>query len=329
MEAIAIAHANIALIKYWGKRDEALNLPAVGSISVTLEQLFTKTKVHFSDRLQQDVFVLNGGDAGEKQRLRVSRFLDLSREIAGSSLFAEVVSDNNFPTGAGLASSASGFAALSLAVNKAMHLALSRKELTILARRGSGSAARSIYGGFVEMKTGGNKTNAASYAVQIADETFWPLKMLIAVTSDAEKKIGSTNGMNATEKTSPYYSGWLASSGKDLAEMRAAIKGKNFEKLGTLAESSCLKMHGLALSADPGLIYWNGATLNVMHAVREMRKNNIQAYFTVDAGPQVKVICEESTAVTVKSELEKVDGIKEIILTSLGPDAKIIGEEGN
>ncbi|HDL19248.1 MAG TPA: diphosphomevalonate decarboxylase [Bacteroidetes bacterium] len=329
MEATAIAHTNIALIKYWGKKDEKLNLPAVGSISITLKQLFTQTKVRFSEKLQQDFFILNGLESGEDQRSRVSRFLDLNREIAGSSLFAEVISNNNFPTGAGLASSASGFAALSLAANKALGLNLSQRELTIMARRGSGSAARSVYGGFVEMKTGGNETNSDAYAVQIADESYWPLKMLIAITSDAEKKIGSTDGMKVTAKTSPYYSAWLASSVNDLAEMRTAIARKDFKKLGALAENSCLKMHGLALSAKSGLIYWNGATLNVMHAVREMRKNNLQAYFTVDAGPQVKVICEEPAAAAVKEELAKVDGVMEIIFTGLGPDAKIIGEEEN
>jgi diphosphomevalonate decarboxylase len=327
MEATATANTNIALIKYWGKRNSKLNLPAVGSISVTLKELNTTTNVRFLPNLKSDLLFLNGKNADHKQVERVSRFLDLIREASKIKSKAEVTSQNNFPTGAGLASSASGFAALSLAASKAADLNLSDRELSILARRGSGSAARSIFGGYVEMNVGEKEDGSDSYATQLEDENYWPLNLLIVITSEQEKEISSTKGMNLTTETSPFYSAWIESSKKDLIDMRKIIKEKNFDQIGKLAEYNCLKMHGLALSANPGIMYWNGTTVDVIHKVRELRKNKIPAYFTIDAGPQVKVICEPNQTKTIKTELEKINGIKKIFVTSLGSGAKLSGRK--
>ncbi|MCB0292972.1 MAG: diphosphomevalonate decarboxylase, partial [Calditrichaeota bacterium] len=191
MKKTALAHANIALVKYWGKRDAALNLPAVGSISMTLEALSTHTSVDFRDDLPGDMLILNGRPAAVKQEQRVGAFLDLFRREAGITAAAEVVSENNFPTGAGLASSASGFAALALAAGAAAGLPLSPTRLSELARRGSGSAARSIYGGFVEMKAGERSDGTDAVAVQLQNAAYWPLAMLILITSEQEKELGS------------------------------------------------------------------------------------------------------------------------------------------
>ncbi len=327
MQVTATAHANVALIKYWGKRDSDLNLPSVGSISITLKELFTHTKVRFTAELDDDMFVLNGESSNIDRRSRIKDFLDLVREKSNIVNRAEIISENNFPTGSGLASSSSGFAALALASSRAAGLDLSREELSILARRGSGSAARSIFGGFVEMNVGVCEDGSDSYAVQIANESSWHLHIIIAITSFNEKKISSTEGMIKTAQTSPFFEKWVDSSKRDLDEMRSAIIERNFEKLGALSEHSCLKMHALAFSARPGLIYWNGITVDVMNAVREMRCNNIPVYFTIDAGPQVKMLCEPEHSKRVVKELRNINGIQDILISELGHDAKIIEEK--
>jgi diphosphomevalonate decarboxylase len=323
-KAAAIAHSNIALIKYWGKRGSALNLPAVGSISVTLKELFTQTQVHFDPDLKQDLLILNGKRAACEIEQRARNFLDLIRLKTGIKFNAEIVSHNNFPTGAGLASSASAFAALALAASKAAGKTLTRAQLCELARRGSGSAARSIFGGFVEMKMGRESNGSDAIAIKLADHNYWHIVLLIVITDTLEKDVGSTQGMNHTENSSPYYSRWIKTSANDLKEMRLAIKNRDFEKMGELAEYSCLKMHALCFSARPALIYWNHLTVELMHCVRKLRNSGLPAYFTIDAGPQVKVITLPEYTPALQKELQEIPGIKKIIETGLGPDAKLV-----
>lgn len=327
MKATATAHSNLALVKYWGKQNSALNLPAVGSISITLKDLTTRTTVQFDPHFDSDILILNGVRAGEGKQKRVSAFLDLVRRRAKITQHARVTSENNYPTGAGLASSASGFAALALAAAAAAQLSFSPEQLSILARQGSGSAARSIFGGFVEMKAGEKPDGTDSYAVQLAHENHWGINVIIAITTDQEKQIGSTEGMTQTALTSPFYSDWISSSKKDLDEMRCAISTKDFQKLGEISEHSCLKMHGLAMSAKPGIVYWNGATISIIHAVRDLRQKNLQCYFSIDAGPQVKIICLPHDAENIENFVTDIPGVKNVIRTMLGPEAKLIGEE--
>lgn len=323
MQASAVAHANIALVKYWGKRDALLNLPAVGSISMTLKDLFTQTRVEFREKLTKDELILNGQPAEELATARVSRFLDIIRRKAGISRFATVESFNNFPTGAGLASSASGFAALALAGTAAANLDLSPRELSILARQGSGSAARSVFGGFVEMKKGESTDGSDAFAVQLYDENYWQLDMLILVTSEAPKAIGSTEGMTLTAKTSPYYSAWVQSSADDLEKMRQALAAKDFEQVGEISEFSCLKMHGLAISAQPGILYWNGVTVDLIHEVRRLRSQGTPAYVTIDAGPQVKVLTLPEYSGALVNRFISFPGVQSIIHTTVGPSARL------
>ena len=325
-DTTAIAHSNIALIKYWGKTHQKLNIPAVDSISITLKELYTKTSLSFSKNIKQDTLFLDGKKANEKQRKRVSNFLDLVRHKKKFDFPVEVISENNFPTGAGLASSASGFAALALGASKAAALNLSPFELSELARQGSGSAARSICGGFVHMHRGEEKSGMDAVAEQIYDENYWDLRMLILVTSTKEKDIGSTKGMNLTAKTSPYYKRWIQSSVGDTGEMLNAIAKKDFEKVGELSEFSCLKMHGLAMSANPGIIYWNDTTLKIIHKVKLLRKKGLAVFFTIDAGPQVKLLCLPSEVKKIESEFAHMQGIIQIIHTAIGPSAHILGE---
>jgi len=322
-EASAKAHSNIALIKYWGKREGELNLPAVGSISLTLQELFTISSLQFDSNLKADIVEINGKKASLPETERVSRFLDHFRKLAKIDSPFRVLSKNNFPTGAGLASSASAFASLALAANRATGLKLSKTQLSELSRIGSGSAARSIYGGFVEMSAGKRPDGSDAFALQLAKQDFWDVRVLIAITSEEKKEIGSTTGMKHTATTSPYYKSWIVTNKPDLDEMRQAILQRDFHKLGELSEFSCLKMHSVMLSANPGLIYWNGATLNCIHTIRSLRKENIPVYFTIDAGPQVKALCLKDNLQKIQTELEGINGVRRVIPSGLGPDASI------
>ncbi|MBN2364603.1 MAG: diphosphomevalonate decarboxylase [Calditrichaeota bacterium] len=327
MKATACAHANIALIKYWGKREGNKNLPAVGSISITLREMTTVSTVSFRDELDTDVLILNNKEGDEGEQQRVSQFLDLIRKRADISLKAIVESRNNFPTGAGLASSASAFASLALAASTASGLSPDSSTLSEIARYGSGSAARSIFGGFVEMKKGGKADGSDSIALQLANENYWDIHVLIAITSEKKKEISSTYGMKLTADTSPFYPAWVESSQQDLDEMKKAIACKDFSKLGDLSEFSCLKMHATALSAYPGLLYWNSTTIECIHAIRQMRKEGIPVYFTIDAGPQVKAICLPENIEHISSVLQAITGVKRIISTPLGPSVTLLEKE--
>lgn len=323
----AQAHANIALIKYWGKRSVDLNLPAVGSISLTLDALKTTTTLQFDDNLDEDQLQLDHRKVIGKPLERISQFLDIAAESSERPR-ANIVTVNTFPTGAGLASSASGFAALALAVNQAMNLNLTKQELSKLARKGSGSAARSIYGGFAEMKCGSSLSDDSSdFAVNLHNESFWDLRLLIAVTSTDKKEIGSTEGMVRTAKTSPFYDGWVESQQADLDEMRKAIRNKDFSKVGELTEHSCFKMHGLAMSGRPPLLYWNAATTEMIHTIWNLRNKGTATYVTMDAGPQVKVLCQPDRSELVKQAMLSVKGVKHIIEAKPGPGASLVSDD--
>lgn len=323
MQAAARAHANIALIKYWGKRDSALNLPATGSISVTLDALHSETRICFDPGLATDQVALeSGGDPD-----RVSKFLDRVRALAGIDTRADVRSRNNFPTGAGLASSASGFAALALAACRAAGIDPSPAELSALARQGSGSAARSLYGGFVEMQRGrDDRTGADAHAVPLLAAPEWPLAVVVAIIDTGTKAIGSTEGMTRTAASSPFYDAWVSSAEADLTAMRAAIEARDFERVGELTEHSCLKMHATMLGAWPGLIYWQPATLAVWQTLADLRAGGLPVYGTIDAGPQVKALCRVGDADTVAAELAGVPGARDVRISGLGPDAHLIAD---
>ncbi len=328
MKATAVARANIALIKYWGKRDDGLNLPAVGSISLTLDGLRTVTSVEWDASQTDDQLILNGQPAPRKETERVSAFLQLIRRLAAWSFHAKVESSNNFPTGAGLASSASAFAALALAASAAANLELTPTELSVLARRGSGSAARSIFGGFVEMAVGARPDGSDAFAHQIAPESFWDVRLLVAVTSREAKKTGSTEGMRRSAGTSPYFSAWVKSQPQDLHEMRQAIQARDLQKAGELMEYNCLKMHALTFSSRPPFSYWNSTTIELMRTVQELRAKGTPAYFTIDAGPQVKVLCRPKESAKIKAGLESLPGVREVLVARPGPGAHLVEATG-
>jgi diphosphomevalonate decarboxylase len=322
VHATAVAHPNIALVKYWGKADPARNLPAVGSISITLDTLTTTTSVRFDAALAEDRFTLDGRPAPDQLK-RVRACLDLFRARLPGVPHAEVESTNSFPTAAGLASSASGFAALVVAADRALGARLERAELAELARQCSGSAARSVFGGFVELRLRPDGSGCDTGQIRTAAD--WPLQVVVAVTSTTAKTTGSTAGMLHTERTSPYYPAWVATSEGDLAAARRAIESRDFAALAAVAEHSCLKMHAVALAARPGLLYWNGATVECIRRLRELAAQGVGVFFTVDAGPQVKAICLPDGADRVAAALAELPGVAQVLRCGLGDGARVIG----
>jgi diphosphomevalonate decarboxylase len=322
--ATAVAQPNIALVKYWGKRDVALNLPAGGSISITLADLTTRTSVTFDPALTADRVLLGGVPALPAASAKVTRTLDLVRAAAGMTSFAQVESTNNFPTGAGLASSASGFAALVVAADAASGAGLSRARLSEFARRGSGSAARSLIGGFAELHRGTRQDGSDAVATPLLAPADWPLTTVIAITCTAPKSVGSGAGMERTRTTSPFYAAWLDMNDAALAEARTAIAGRDFAALADVAEHSSTAMHAVMLSTRPALIYWNGATVDLLHAVRELRETTgVPVFATVDAGPQVKAVCLPEAAETVAERLRGLPGVIDIRVVGLGEGARL------
>ena len=320
--ARARARANFALIKYWGKAEGELNVPAVGSISITLDSLYTETRIELDTSLAADDLVLDGRRV-PAQLAKVSACLDVLRERAGVDTRARVVSSNNFPTGAGLASSASGFAALVTAAAAVLDLDLTPRELSIVARRGSGSAARSIFGGFVEMHAGTAADGSDSYAEPLLEAQAWPLEVVIAITTKAEKEVDSRSGMVRSAQASPYYPAWVATHPADLDAARAAIGARDFASLSKVAEHNCLKMHAAALAAQPALIYWNGATVECIAALRALRARGVPVFYTIDAGPQVKAICAPDARGAVEAALRGIPGVLEVLAARLGTGAEL------
>ncbi|MBI4162040.1 MAG: diphosphomevalonate decarboxylase [Candidatus Aenigmarchaeota archaeon] len=322
MKATAIANANIALIKYWGKRNKDLILPYNSSISMTCDGLWTKTTVEFGDYLE-DTIVINDEEL-KKDEKDVQGHIERIRRMAGITKKAKVISESNFPVASGLASSASGLAALTLATTTAAEMNLDKKQLSILARHGSGSASRSIEGGFVEWLKGEKEDGSDSYARQITPKEHWPdFRMIACIVSEAKKTTSSRAGMAQTVATSPYYEGWLKSIDQDLLHMRDGIMKKDFTIVGSTAEHNALKMHATMTTTKPAIIYWQPATVEIMHAVMHWREQGLESYFTMDAGPQVKILCLEKDEKKILKNLSELDGLKKTIICRPGDAAQL------
>lgn len=276
------AHANIALIKYWGKRDETLFLPTKSSLSITLPNLTTTTNISKSTSLTDQITIDNKIISG-KEKQKIVNFLDIFRELYGEQDYFSIDSKNSFPTAAGLASSASGFAALTKGLNQLYELGLSPEKLSRLARRGSGSACRSIYDGFVLWKD--------ECATQLFTPAHWPeLRVIACVVNKKKKKISSRIAMQQTVKTSPEYFSWVERSEKRIPLIIDAIKKKDFHAMGKLAELDCLEMHECIQTTQPPINYWQPETKAIMERVHVLRAQEIPCYFTIDAGPNVKIL---------------------------------------
>jgi diphosphomevalonate decarboxylase len=329
-EAVAIAHPNIALTKYWGKRPGAGRFPAVPSLSVTLAGLSTRTRVRFDGALSRDRVVLNGSTADGETEARAVELLDRVRAASGDARFAEVESRNDFPTASGLASSASGFAALALAASRAIGLAWDAARVSDLARRSSVSAARSLFGGYVELDAGApvgqSPMDDILAARPLAPGAHLPLAVLVCVTSEAPKAVGSTAGMKTTLNESPYAEAWLSYAPRLHARLREALLARDFTAVGAFAESSALAMHASAIAA--GVVYWTGATLEVFAAVRALRAAGVAAFATIDAGPHVKILVQPGDAARAKAAAVAVPGVRRVIEASVGEGARLEAPPG-
>jgi diphosphomevalonate decarboxylase len=321
--ATALAHPNIAFIKYWGNRDPRLRIPSTGSISMNLDGLTTRITVTFDRSLERDVLVLDGDEVQGPPMERVSRFLDVVREMAGVNLQARVQSQSNFPAGSGIASSAAAFAALALAGSHAAGLELSERELSRLARRGSGSACRSVPGGFVEWRAG--EDDASSYAHSIAPPDHWDIVDCIALVSRMHKSTGSTEG-HALADSSPLQAARIAGADRRLAVCRRAILERDFQAFREVVELDSTMMHAVMMTSRQPLVYWLPATVAVIHAVIAMRGAGVDACYTIDAGPNVHVLCPDSFAAAVTDRLREVEGVEEVLTARPGGPARLVEE---
>ncbi len=347
MKASARAGANIAFVKYWGQADPELNLPLNNSLSMTLDNAFTLTTVEFRPDLAVDSFALDGEPAGEAACRRVTAQLDRLRAFAAARASAarasaaagpgtarapgtepadwraRVESHNSFPTGAGIASSASGFAALTMAAAAGLGLDLTLRELSGLARRASGSACRSLHGGYVEWLAG--SSDADSYAVQVAPPEHWRLMDAVAVVSGETKEVPSEAG-HRLASTSPFLGARLATLPGALTACRAAIVARDLVALGEVAEADALSLHAVALTSRPSVWYWNCGTQAVVEAVRAWRREGLPAYFTIDAGPNVHILTLPEHLPAVRARLAALEAVKEVIVCGPGPGATLVDE---
>ncbi len=312
----ARAHTNIALIKYWGKADETYIIPMNNSLSVTLDRFYTETKVTFDESYDKDTLILNGEVVAENEAVKISKFMDIVRELGGTSAHAYIESENYVPTAAGLASSASAYAALAAACDKALNLGLTGKALSRLARRGSGSASRSIYGGFVEWEKGHDDATSYSFPVE-ADNWENDLAMIFVVINNKSKKVSSRAGMSLTRDTSRFYQYWLDHVDEDITAVKHAINQKDFKQLGEVIEANGLRMHATNLGAQPPFTYMVDDSYLVMDIVHQCREAGYLCYFTMDAGPNVKILVEKKNQQAVIDALYKSFDEAQIIASDI------------
>ncbi|MEX0975592.1 MAG: diphosphomevalonate decarboxylase [Woeseia sp.] len=317
MRAEAQAQPNIALIKYWGKRDRDRNLPASGSLSVTLDSLWTRMAVDFGSGCAKDCLLVNG-EVNPAMLARVSACLD--RLCGVKRPAARIDSTGNFPIGAGLASSASAFAALVTAAARAANITLDRLTLARQAGATSGSAARSLYPGIVELCAGDDEIQVAS----IAAASEWPLRIVVAITEESSKPLASGDAMIRSAATSPFYASWIDRQNADLQLARAAVQQRDFAALAAVAEHNCLKMHSVMWTSRPAIVYWNNATIACMESIRVLQRAGHAVFFTIDAGPQLKAICLREAEASVISALSATSGVRRVMTSGLGEGARLL-----
>lgn len=319
--ATAEAHPNIAFIKYWGNRDEKKRLPVNGSISMNLGALATRTTVTFDSSLSADSLTINQDTIHGSAADRVFSILELVRSLAGISAHASVVSSANFPLGVGIASSAAAFAALAEAASSAAGLEQSEAERSRIARLGSGSACRSVPGGYVEWVIGTGDEDSTAHTIAPADH--WHLVDLIALVSVSHKKVGSSAG-HPSAKTSPYQAVRVADAPRRLDICREAILNRDFAALGRIAEEDSTLMHGVMMTQQPSLLYWEGASLSIMKCVPEWRADGLHAFFTFDAGPNAHVLTTPESAPEVERRLRAIEGVRDVLRSAPGGAARVV-----
>ncbi len=316
MKAKVRAHANIALIKYWGKKNEAYKIPYQSSISLTLDQFYTETEVMYDKQLEEDILFINGKKVEGARKKRVSSFLDWIRKTYQIPYHAYIYSFNHVPEAAGLASSASAFAALGVAALKAYGITVSNEEMSKVARFGSGSASRSIYAGFVAWQKGFDHESSFSYPLNIV----WPeFRMIACLVNEKEKLFLSNQTMKETVLESPFYQEWVLEAEKDFELMLTYLKEKDIHKVGLLAQKNALKMHATILSI--GKWYFEPKTIAILNKLYQLQSQGIPAYFTMDAGPNVKILTTETY---VKQVLDALGDLTQTVVCKSGPGVEFI-----
>lgn len=314
-KSTAIAHPNIAFIKYWGNRDARRRIPLNDSLSMNLDALTTTTTVEFNARLKDDRVSIDGSEPSDSARARVVAHLDRVRALASIETKARVESKNNFPSGAGVASSASAFAALSFSASRSAGLELDERALSILARQGSGSACRSIPAGFVEWI--GGRTHEGSYAVTIAPPEHWDLRDVITVVSKDEKLVGSTEGHDAAA-SSPFLPERMNALPMRLHHVRRAILAHDLPGMGAEIEAEALELHLIAMTSRPPVFYWTPEMVRVIQSAQHWRAEGLAVYFTLDAGPTVHLICEAKDSAEIESRARTVEGVQQVYVCAPG-----------
>lgn len=323
MKATVIAPANIAFIKYWGKKDEKLRLPINASISMNLDNVYTQTTVEFLTHLTKDKIVFLGEKASEKEKERIVKHLDRIRKKATIGDKARVVTKNNFPKATGIASSAAGFAALTLAGTTAAGLKLSEKELSVLARLGSGSACRSIPDGFVEWKKG--VSSKTSYAETIFPANYWDIRDIVAIVAKEKKKVSSTEG-HRLAPTSPFFKPRMKMMAGKIKKIKELIKKKKFVAFGELVEKEAINMHAVMMTSETPIFYWTPETIFLMKAVRQWREKKLNVFFTIDAGPNLHLICQGKDEKRVLDKLKRLKIMRKVVVNRPSQGAYLIQE---
>lgn len=318
--ATALAHPNIAFIKYWGNIDHLQRLPANPSLSMNLADLYTVTSVTFEMGLNQDVLSINGTQVTGPGLTRVTASLNLIRTETGLNRAARVELESNFPVGSGIASSAAAFAALSVAGAAAAGLALTEAELSRLARRGSGSACRSVPAGYCQWLAGNDQT---SVATSLAGPDHWNLRDLVVIVSQEHKSVGSTGGHQIAD-TSSLQPARVAGAESRLAACRQALLARDLATMGPVIEEDTIIMHAVMMSGHPPLYYWHPATMAVIQATQQWRREELPVYFTIDAGPNVHLICEAEHAPAVEAAARRIAGVQDVLISGAGGPARLI-----
>lgn len=319
MKSTVVACSNLALIKYWGNRDDTLNIPINDSISVSLEDLQTTTTVEFGPK-HADSLVLNGDPAKGEAKQRFEQFISHFRKLTGFRKPVRVESVNNFPTAAGIASSSSGFGALSHALYDAAGFEYQIPEISKLARLGSGSAARSPIAGYAHWYAG--KDHETSFATQLAlaDD----MRILVVLTDQSEKFISSIDAMQLSKRSSPFFTQRGVQSNKNISQLKQAIEDHDFSLLGKISQQEANNLHAVINTTGLGLYYWNPTSLAIMKYVNVIREEyEIPCYYTIDAGPQIKILMKSDQANAVQELVEDKFSMVEIISTSIGFGSKL------
>lgn len=320
MKSTAIAPSNIAFIKYWGRKDDILRLPTNGSLSMNLSNLLTTTTVEFNPHFVEDTIIINGTQEVHEGS-RAIKHLDRIRLLAKITTKAKVITENNFPTATGLSSSSSGFAALTVAASNAASLELSEKELSILARQGSGSACRSIPDGFVQWLDG--DTSETSYGVSLYAPEYWDIVDVVAVVSKSRKEITTSEG-HTTAGSSPFFPTRLSHIKNRIEKVKKALAQKDFATFGQLVETEALELHAIYITSQPALIYLRPESLQLLRQVMKWREDGLPIYFTLNTGQDVHILCEKKNEIRLTKLLSELDYVQKTISNTPSKGARLV-----